>query len=57
MHTSPKRLASARHSNSKKIVLSSKMHASNRTVIEDEEEDDVFSRHPFILWFAPVVTS
>ncbi len=27
------------------------MHASNRTVIEDEEEDDVFSRRPFILWF------
>ncbi len=50
MHTSPKRLASARHSNSKKIVLTSRMHASNKTVIEDEEEDDVFSRRPFILW-------
>ncbi len=46
MHTSLKRIASARHSNSRKIVLTSRMHASNKTVIEDEEDDDVFSRRP-----------
>ncbi len=50
MHTSLKRHASARHNNSRKIVLTSRMHASNKTVIEDEEEDYVFSRRSFILW-------
>ncbi len=33
------------------------MHASNKTVIEDEEEDDVFSQRPFYTVVAPVVTS
>ncbi len=31
-------------------LFHSRLHASNNTVIEDEEEDDVFSRRPFILW-------
>ncbi len=30
------------------------MHASNKTVIEDEEEDDVFSQRPFYTVVAPV---
>ncbi len=38
-------------------LFHSRFHASNKTVIEDEEEDDVFSPAPLILWFAPVVTS
>ncbi len=59
MHTFPKRLASARHSKvkSRSYLFYSRFDASNKPVIEDEEEDDVFSRRPFILWFAPVVTS
>ncbi len=32
------------------------MHASNKTVSEDEEEDDVFSRRPLYV-VTPVVTS
>ncbi len=32
------------------------MHASNKPVSEDEEENDVFSRRPFFA-VAPVVTS
>ncbi len=49
-----KRLASAPH-----IVRNctlTRMHASNKTVSEDEEENDVFSRRPYI-GVAPVVTS
>ncbi len=31
-------------------LFHSRFDASNKPVIEDEEEDDVFSRRPFILW-------
>ncbi len=46
IHTLPKRLASARPDYKRKTVILQELHASNKTVSEDEEEHDVFSLRP-----------
>ncbi len=57
IHTLPKRLASARHSFRKKtVLLPVTLHASNKSVSEDEKADDVFSRR-HLYCGTPVVTS
>ncbi len=57
IHTLPKRLASARHSRKKTVLLPVfTLHASNKSVSEDEKADDVFSRR-HLYCGTPVVTS
>ncbi len=57
IHTLPKRLASARHSRKENCTLTRfTLHASNKSVSEDEKADDVFSRR-HLYCGTPVVTS
>ncbi len=58
IHTLPKRLASARHSRVRKLYSYQIhfLHASNKTVSEDEKADDVSSRR-HLYCGTPVVTS
>ncbi len=57
IHTLPKRLASARHSRKKTVLLPVfTLHASNKSVSEDEKADDVSSRR-HLYCGTPVVTS
>lgn len=50
IHTFLKGLVSAQHSRKKKNSFLTCIHTQTKQSLEDEEEDDVFSRHPFILW-------
>ncbi len=50
MHTSLKRLASARHSNSRKSFLPVECTLQTKQSLKTKKMDDVFSRRPFILW-------
>ncbi len=55
IHTLLECLASARHLIIKENCIPTRMHASNRPVSEDEEEDDVFSRRLFYYGRADVM--